>query len=442
MTAERHRPQPALAEYAARREAVFGALQRAVLVVSAGHLTTYAHDCDNRFRPDGNFRYLTGFPEPDAIAVLRPDAPHPFTLFVPPRDPQQETWTGRRLGPEGATSQHGADAAFPLDLLDEQLPALLDGTERLYYGIWRDARLDTSIAQALRALRGKERFGRIAPATISDPGLLLHDLRLIKRPAEIEILTTACQITAAGHRAGMGRCRPGATEYQVQAEVERTFRERGAAGPGFATIAASGDNGSVLHYTENDAVLRAGDLLLLDAGAEFGGYNGDITRTFPVSGRFTPAQRALYQIVETALEQGIAAAKPGATIDAIHEQTLRILANGLIDLKVLHAPLDEILERELYKPYYMHRTSHWLGIDVHDVGRYRVDGTSRPLSAGMVITVEPGLYLPQADTSLPEELRGQSVRIEDDVLITSDGCRVLTRDVPVDAEAVGALVGR
>lgn len=441
MTDSRPLPGPSPDLFARRRAALLPRLERSVMILPAGGLTTYAHDCDNRYRPDGDFRYLTGFPEPDSILVLRPDAEHPFTLFVPPRDPQQEVWTGRRHGPEGACARHGADAAFPLELFVERLPALLDGCETLYYAIWRHPTLDTSIAAALRALRSKERFGRRAPQRIVEPGALLHESRLIKGPEELALLETACAISAEAHRAAMGATRPGVGEWQVQAEIESVFRRRGGVGPGFSTIVGSGANGCVLHYIENEALIADGALVLVDAGCEYGGYNGDITRTFPASGRFSAPQAALYDVVHAALEAVIAAARPGTTIDALHQIALRILSQGLIDLKILSAPLDEILERELFKPYYMHRTSHWLGIDVHDLGAYRVDGAARPLQPGMVFTVEPGLYLQPEDTTVPPELRGQAVRIEDDVVITDSGVRNLTRGVPVEREAVAALVG-
>ncbi|MFN7967241.1 MAG: aminopeptidase P N-terminal domain-containing protein [Acidobacteriota bacterium] len=441
MSSERNLPGPSPAEYAARRQRVLAALERSVMILPAGGLTTYASDCDNRYRPDGNFRYLTGFPEPGAVLVLRPDAAYPATMFVPARDPQQEVWTGRRHGPEGATRVHGVDAAFPLELMAEKLPALLDGCEALYYSPWRDAELDALLSRTLKTLRQRERFGRRAPHTIIEPGELLSELRLVKTAEEIALLQRACAISAEGHRAAMRVARPGVGEWQIQAEIERVFRQHGAAGPGYGTIVGSGANGCILHYVENDAAMSDGQLVLVDAGAEYGGYNGDITRTFPVSGKFTPAQRSLYEIVSDALEQGLAAAKPGATIDAIHALTLKRLSQGLIDLGILQSSLDETLERELYLPYYMHRTSHWLGIDVHDAGRYRQQGVSRPLEAGMVLTIEPGLYLQPGDQTVPVELRGQAVRLEDNVVITPDGALNLTRSVPIGADEICALVG-
>lgn len=436
-------PGPSREEYRRRRARVDAQLERAAMVLPAGHLTTYAHDTDNRFRPDGNFRYLTGFPEPDAIGVWRPAAEHPFTLFVPPRDPEKEAWTGRRLGPEGAISEHDADAAYPLELLDQRLPQLLDGCERVYYEPWRDAALDQSMRTALQFLRSKERFGHAGPQALVHPGAILDELRLFKTAEELALLTRACEISAAGHRAALRVARPGVGEWQIQAAIESTFRELGAHGPGYGTIVGAGGNGCILHYVENNHLVGEQDLVLVDAGAEYGGYNGDITRTFPASGRFTAAQHALYDVVLAALDRAIAATRPGATLDSLHEAALEVLVQGLIDLRLLHVSYDEALERKLYNRYYMHRTSHWLGIDVHDVGRYRVEGSSRRLAPGMVLTVEPGLYIEPQDQDAPEALRGQSVRLEDNLVVTADGHRNLTRGaIPVRADEVAQLVGR
>ncbi len=435
-------PGVPLEEHARRRREVLARIEGDVMILPAGRPPTYSRDVEHRHRPDSDFLWLTGYPEPEAIAVLRPGAEAPFTLFVLPRDPAKETWTGRRLGPEGARERYGADAAFPLAEFAKRLPDLLDGAERLWYAPWRDPDLDRRVREALESLRGRERFGRRAPGVIADPGLLLHEMRLVKSPAELAVLEEACRVTAAGHLAGIARCRPGATERQVQAAIEEVFLERGAAGPGYPTIVGAGANGCILHYVENSAVIGENDLVLVDAGAELGGYNGDITRTFPASGRFLPAQRALYDLVLAAEQQAIDATRPGATIDGIHEGVLRTLSRGLVELGLLEGPWEQVFEEKRYERYFMHRTSHWLGMDVHDVGNYRADGVSRPLTPGMVLTIEPGLYVPPDDESVPAEFRGQAVRIEDDVVVTDEGCRVLTRDVPVDPDALAELVGR
>ncbi len=430
------------AEHARRRRQVLERIEGGVMILPAGRPPAYSRDVEHRHRPDSDFLWVTGYPEPEAIAVLRPDADNPYTLFVLPRDPAKETWTGRRLGPEGARERFGADAAFPLADFARMLPDLLDGAERLWYAPWRYPDLDRRVREALETLRGRERFGRRAPGILADPGLLLHELRLVKSPAELELLAEACRVSAAGHLAGIARCRPGVTERQVQAAIEQVFLDRGAVGPGYPTIVGAGANGCILHYVENSATIGEDDLVLVDAGAELGGYNGDITRTFPAGGRFLPAQRALYELVLAAEEEAIAATRPGATIDGIHEGVLRTLSRGLVELGLLEGPWEQVLEEKRYERYFMHRTSHWLGMDVHDVGNYREDGVSRPLVPGMVLTIEPGLYVPPDDESVPPEYRGQAVRIEDDVVVTGEGCRVLTRDVPVDPDELAGLVGR
>ncbi|MDQ7008107.1 MAG: aminopeptidase P N-terminal domain-containing protein [Acidobacteriota bacterium] len=428
--------------YARRRRHVMDAIGDGVMILAAGKAPTYSNDTHYRFRPDSNFFFLTGFPEEEAVAVLRPGAPSPYTLFVRPRNEEAEIWTGRRYGPDGAVREFGADAAFEVGALAEKLPDLLDGATTLYYQPWAQRSLDRVVRRSLEALRGKERFGRIAADTLVRPGALLDEMRLIKEPAEIEVLAQACRISATGHLAGMAACRPGCMEFEIQAAIEHAFVREGASGAGYPSIVGAGDSGCILHYIENNRQVAEADLVLVDAGAEFGGYTGDITRTYPASGHFTTAQRQLYEIVLDTLERGIAMARPGETIDGIHEASLRRLSEGLLDLGLLSGSLDEVLEKESYKRYYMHRTSHWLGMDVHDVGRYRKDGACRPLTPGMVFTIEPGLYIQPADPQAPEEFRGLAVRIEDDVLITDDGCRNLTRQVPVDPDAVAALVGQ
>ena len=432
-----------LEEHLARRRRVLDALGDDAMILAAGRPKVYSRDTEYRFRPESDFFYLTGFSEPEAVLVLRPSSATPVVLFVRPRDAKAEVWTGRRAGPEGAKADYGVDAAFTLSELDERLPDLIDGAARLHYEPWTDDALDRKVRAAIAALRGRERFGRCAPDTLVTPGVLLHEMRLVKSEAEIAVLRRACEITAEGHARAMRACRPGLREYQLQNVLESFFLERGAPFPGFATIVGGGDNACILHYIENTDALHAGDLVLVDGGAEYGGYNGDVTRTYPVSGRFSPAQRALYDIVLAALETGIEASSPGATIDGIHERALRVLTEGLIELGLVEGPVDAAVDEKRFERYYMHRTSHWLGMDVHDVGRYREAGSSRPLKPGMVITVEPGLYVPAGDETAPSDLRGVGVRIEDDILITADGHENLTRPfAPVAPEELEQLVGR
>ncbi len=428
-------------EHASRRARVLEKIEGGVMILSSGTAPVYSNDTEYRFRPNSDFFYLTGFPEEEAVAVLRPGAQAPFTLFVRPRDPEAEVWTGRRFGPEGAKEAFGADATFEIAKLDEHLRELLDGTQTLYFEPWRDTLLDAKIKSALDGLRSKERFGPIAPDRLIRPATLLHEMRLVKSPEEIALMTQAAEISAAGHRAGLAACHPGVMEYQVQAAIEHRFREAGAVGPGYASIVGAGENGCILHYIENNRRVGEQDLLLVDAGAEYGGYNGDITRTYPVSGTFTPAQRDLYEVVHGVLQAGIAASKPGATIDSIHEMSLRMLSEGMLALGLLEGSLDEVMETEAYKKYYMHRTSHWLGMDVHDVGLYRQDDASRPLCPGMIYTIEPGIYVQPWHETAPMELRGQAVRIEDNILITQTGHENLTTGVPTAADDIAALVG-
>ncbi len=429
-------------EHARRRARVLDAIDGGIMILPAGTAPVYSNDSEYRFRSHSDFFYLSGYPEEEAVLVLRPGAEHPYTLFVRARDPEAEVWTGRRFGPEGAVREFGADAAFVIDELPGKLADMIDGCTTLYLAPFENPALDSAVQSALGALRGKERFGRIAPDTIIRPAALLHEMRLFKSPEELDVLRRAAEISVQGHLAAIGMTRPGVLESQIQGVVESTFRIEGATGPGYATIVGAGDNACILHYIENNMEVGDGDLVLIDAGAEYGGYTGDITRTFPANGTFTGAQRDLYAIVLDALERGIAMSKPGETIDGIHEMTFRRLSEGLIELGCLKGTVDEVLEKESFKKYYMHRTSHWLGMDVHDVGHYRAENACRPLEPGMVFTIEPGLYIPVGDEDAPAELRGQAVRIEDDVVVTETGCENLTRGVPVDPDALAALVGK
>ncbi len=434
-------PLPANLERASRRARVLDALGDGALILAAGRPSIYSRDVEARFRPDADFLYLTGLREPEAVLVLRPGAEAPYTLFVRPRVPEEEAWTGPRPGPEGAVSEYGADAAYPLAELETRLPDLLDGAARLCHAPWKNAALDVTIRTALGRLAAKELFGRRAPQVFVDPAVVLHEMRLVKSAFEIAKLERAAAVTTAGIRAGLARVAPGVTEYQVQAAVEHAFACEGAAGPGFETIAAAGANGCVLHYVANRATIGAGDMLLLDAGAEVDDYNGDVTRTVPAAGRFAPAQRALYEAVRETLDQLTEAVRPGATMGLVREQAARLLTARLVDLGLLAGSLDQLVEDGSYKKYTLHGPSHWLGMDVHDVGAYREKGAFRPFVPGMLMTMEPGLYVPPGDESAPLEFRGLAVRIEDDLLVTEDGCRALTRDLPVDADEVAALVG-
>ncbi len=383
------------------------------------------------YRQDSDFWYLTGFPEPEAICVLSRTAEATYTLFVRPRDKEREIWDGKRAGVEGAKARFGADAAYTIDTFEEKLPELLKGHDHVYYRLGHHERLDALLQQTLESLRARNRDGAKVPSAIVDPGTILWEMRLHKGPEEIETLRRVCALTAEGHRSAMAFARPQLTERDVQAAIEYVFRRRGAQAVGYPSIVAGGANATILHYVENDAPLRAGDLLLIDAGAELDGYSADITRTFPVSGRFEGPQRDLYEVVLAAQEAAIESVRPGTRFIAPHETAVRVLTEGLVDLGLLAGEVDALIEDEKYKRFFMHKTGHWLGLDVHDVGRYfEGDGSSRTFEPGMVTTIEPGLYVAEDDPEAPEAFRGIGVRIEDDVLVTEAGNEVLTQDAP------------
>lgn len=424
--------------HAQRRARLLEDLTAGVVIVPAAHEVRRSNDTEYPFRQDSDFHYLTGFPEPDAIAVLRPGHAKPFVLFVRPRDREREIWTGFRLGAEGAVEKYGADEAYPLAEWPARLPELLQGGAPVYYHLGHDKDLDAQIVAAIETLSTKGRQGIEAPTGILDPRPRLAEMRLVKSPDEIPLLQHAADITAAGHVAAMRETRAGHFEYQVQARIEYEFRLRGAAAPGYGTIVAGGANATVLHYVENAMPLAEGDLILIDAGAEADGYTGDVTRTFPVGRRFEGAAKAVYEVVLAAQLAALEAVRPGTTIESIHLETCRVLTQGLVDLGVLSGAVDGLVEQKAYQPYYMHRTSHWLGLDVHDVGAYVRDGAPRPLEPGMVLTIEPGLYF-HADKPAPDGFHGVGVRIEDDALVTLKGHRNLTAAVPKAVAEIEAL---
>jgi Xaa-Pro aminopeptidase len=383
------------------------------------------------FRQSSDLYYLTGFSEPEAMVVLRPDAPDQrFVMFVRPRDRERETWEGRRAGVEGAVDRFGADAAYPISELAERLPALIANVDDLHFSLGLDADFDRQLLAVLADLRQRERRGRRPPRRVVDPRAILHEMRLHKTPEELSVLRRAADITCEAHREAMKLAAPGVTEYELEALINYTFRRRGGAGPGYSSIVGGGDNATILHYVDNSEPLREGELVLIDAGCEYQFYTADVTRTFPVNGRFSLAQRDLYSVVLSAQEQAIQMTRPGVTIDEIHDHTVAMLTRGMVDIGLLPGPADERIEKADYKKFYMHRTSHWLGMDVHDVGAYTDDGTPRPLQPGMVITIEPGLYVPRDTEGVPRELLGIGVRIEDDVLVVDGGREVLTSAAP------------
>lgn len=468
--------------FAERRRAFLDALpDDAMAVIPAARETTRNDDVQYPFRQDSDFFLLTGFPEPDAVAVFDPAGDERFVLFVRPRDREAEAWTGYRVGVEGARDRYGADAAFPLADLDRELRRRILGKRELWYRSG-DVEHDRRVAALLAAARGhRTRHGATVPDRIVDPRSVLEDLRIVKTPAELDALRRACEISAAAHAEAMRYARPGMSEREVQAAVQFVCRAMGSERDGYPPIVASGVNATILHYTENDRLMEAGDLLLVDAGAEYRYLTADITRTFPVSGRFTPEQRAVYEVVLVAQERVLARIRPGIRFDELHRSAVRTLTEGMVELGLLPGPVDDAVGFGWYREWFFHGTGHWLGMDVHDTGAYRVDGKGRTLVPDMVFTVEPGIYVapdreeielaavpydedelrevaylhggaaakrrreerlteaPKVRHRVPDGLRGVGVRIEDDIVVTASGHENLTRGVPVDPAAVEDL---
>jgi Xaa-Pro aminopeptidase len=429
------------AEYGRRRRALLRALGRDGLAIlpAAGEVIRN-RDVHYPFRQSSDFSYLTGFPEPDAVAVLAPGRKEgELILFCRPRDPEREQWDGARAGVEGAVADYGADQAYPLSDLETQMPGLIDGRARLYYPVGADRDFDARVLGWVNQVRANARKGASPPDTFITIESVLHEQRLRKSPAELKVMRRAAHISAEAHRHLMRVCRPGCRESELESEFLHRCATQGARWQAYQPIVGGGSNACVLHYVSNQAELRDGDLVLVDAGCELDGYSSDITRTFPVNGRFTPPQRALYELVLEAQAAAIANASPGNRWNEPHEAALRVLTKGLLGLGILSGKLNKLLKDEAYKPYYMHRTGHWLGMDVHDVGTYKREGQWRTLEPGMVLTVEPGLYMP-ATEAVPEPYRLIGIRIEDDVLITEDGNEVLSAAAPKDPDAIEALM--
>ncbi len=426
--------------FAARREEFMRRMDGGVAIFATATPAVYSNDVEYRYRPDSDFFYLTGFREPEAVAVLIPDdGTARYLLFVRARDPERELWTGSRAGVEGAKELYRADAAFPIAQLGTELGRVLKATDKVHVTLDHD-RSERMLALIREAQAERPRTGK-GPAALLDPTTVLHEMRLRKTADEIALMREAARISCIAHESALRAARPGQFEYEVEGLVDYTFRRHGAAGPAYPTIAASGANATVLHYTDNDRCMRASDLLLLDAGAEFGCYNADITRTFPVGPCFSPAQRDLYAIVLAAQKAAIDAARPGVPYDEPHRRALRVLCEGLVAQGLLQGDVEALVESEEYRRYYMHRTSHWLGMDVHDVGVYRPGGAARPLEPGMVLTVEPGLYIAADAKEAPEHFRGIGIRIEDDVLVTESGHEVLSAAAPKEIADIEVLRG-
>jgi Xaa-Pro aminopeptidase len=429
--------------FVARREAYMRALgPHAVSIVRSLPERLRNGDAFHPFRQHSDLFYLTGFDEPDATLVMRPGADQErVVMFVRPRDPDQEVWDGRRAGVDGAKTRYGADAAYPTSELPTRLWELIANHDELHYALGLDDDSDRLVASALARLRKTEKRGKAPPRAVVDPRACLHELRLHKQPDELAALRRAATISVEAHLAAMQLGRPGVFEHELEAQINYTFRRRGGAGPGYATIVGAGANATVLHYIANQSPLADGDLVLVDAGCEYDHYTADVTRTWPANGKFSPAQRRVYEVVLAAQTSAIELARPGATIDQIHDHCVRTLTEGMIALGLLHGTVDDRIVDQSYRRYYMHGTSHWLGMDVHDVGAYMQRGKPRPLAPGMVITIEPGLYIAPDAPDAPEQLRGIGVRIEDDIAITADGHDVLTAACPKSVADLEAACG-
>ena len=416
-----------------------------IAIVPAAHEQTRSYDTEFKFRQDSDFWYLTGFPEPDAIAVIDNASKKPFTLYVRPRDPLMETWFGRRHGVEGAKKHFGCDQAFSIEKFAGDLAKHVNGHDHLYYRFSVDRGLDGTILDYFTEQRVRRLKTSYPPHTIFDPTPIIGEMRLHKDAKEVELMQTAATISAQAHVLAMKKTRPGMNESQVESLIEAYMRDKGASGVAYNSIIGGGDNATILHYVENNMPLKDGDLLLVDAGAEFQNYAADITRTFPVSGKYSAAQREVYDVVLDVQEKCIEYTVTGNTVKARQEYSIELLTEGMKKLGLLKGKTSDLIKKKAYLKYYMHGVGHYLGLDVHDAGRYFTDQqarSSKPFAPGMVLTVEPGLYIPPDDRSAPVKYRGIGIRIEDDVLVTKDGNRNLTSAVPKNADEIEALMAK
>ena len=428
-------------EYARRRKQLMRmAGPDAIVIVAAAPERVRNNDAHYPYRQDSDFYYLSGFPETDAVLALVPGrAPSETILFCRERDAERERWDGPRAGTEGAVTVYGMDDAFPIDDIDDILPGLIEGRTRVYYHFGRDAEFDLKLIGWVNRVRAQIRHGAKPPHEFVALPHLLHDLRLYKSRAELRLMRKSAQIAANAHCRAMQATRAGLNEHEIEAELLHAFRKHGAV-PSYEPIVGGGANGCVLHYRANNAELRDGDLLLVDAGAEYQCYASDITRTWPVNGRWSPEQRALYDLVLAAQLAAIDEVRAGHTFDAYHEAAVRTLTRGLCKLGLLAGSVEKNLREHAYRKFYMHKTGHWLGLDVHDAGDYRIDGEFRVLEPGMVVTVEPGLYIAPDAKGVPAKFRGIGIRIEDDVVVTNGEPEVISAAAPKDADEIEALM--
>ncbi len=411
-----------------------------IAILPAAPVRSRNRDVEFPYRQDSDFFYLSGFTESDAVIVLRPGREHgEYVMFCRERDRERELWNGRIIGPEGVCENYGADDAFPITDIDEILPGLIEGCDKVYYSMGSNPDFDRHVMDWVNVIRSKARSGAHSPNEFMVLDHLLHDMRLIKSPKEIQLMRQASEISAQAHVAAMRAVKPGMMEFQLEAVYVNHFMQHGCRSCAYPSIVGGGANACILHYTENDQPLQSGDLVLVDAGCEYNHYAGDITRSFPVNGRYSKEQRALHDVVMNANLAGIKAVKPGNHWNDPHEAAVKVITAGLVDLGILKGSVAQLIKEEAFKPYYMHRTGHWLGIDVHDVGDYKIGDEWRLLEPGMTLTVEPGIYIPPDAKGVARKWRGIGIRIEDDVLVTRDGNEVLTRHVPKDADEIEAL---
>jgi len=428
-------------EFARRRRLLMRLMGRdSIAIVPAAPVRLRNNDVEYAYRQDSDFFYLTGFAEPESVAVLIPGRPPAeYVLFVRDRDAERETWDGRRAGTDGAIRDHGADDAFPIGDIDEILPGLMENRAKVFYAMGTHPEFDQRVVGWVNGLRAQAKHGRHPPLEFVALDHVLHDMRLYKSRGELDLMREAARIGVMAHRRAMRACRPGRSEYEIAAEIVHEFRSHNA-DTSYQPIVGGGANSCILHYRENDRPLRDGDVLLIDAGCEFQCYASDITRTFPVNGRFSPAQRAVYEIVLQANQAAIAKVRPGNSWNAPHEAAVRVITQGLVKLGLLKGRTAALERSGAYRRFFMHRTGHWLGMDVHDVGDYKVGEEWRVLEPGMVLTIEPGIYISGSARGVPRGLRNIGIRIEDDVVVTRDGCEVLTAAAPKDPDEIEAVM--
>ncbi len=429
-------------EYPKRRRRLMQMMgHNSIAILPAAPLLTRNRDVEHPYRPDSNFYYLSGFDEPDAVIVLVPGRPQgEYILFCQERDPKMEMWNGPRAGQEGACETFGADDAFPIDDIDEILSGLLEDREKVFYTMGFSAEFDHKMMEWLNLVREKSRVGIHAPNEFVALDHLLHEMRLYKSRSEIKTMRDAARISAKAHCRAMQMCQPGMMEYQLEAELRHEFALHGCREQAYQAIVGGGHNACVLHYIKNDAMLQAGELVLIDAGAEKQCYAADITRTFPINGTFSEAQKAIYEVVLAAQEAAIEAVKPGNHWNDPHDAAVRAITKGLKKLGLIKGDLRTLIKKEAYRRFFVHRTGHWLGMDVHDVGEYKIDGVWRLLEAGMVLTVEPGIYIPAGSKGIAKKWWGIGVRIEDDILVTQEGHEILSSGAPKTVQEIEALM--